>query len=84
MQKDYFKDVYTDFFGIESLPKIEVKEKKEEVGPQEKMALLFPKIDNLYLRTLLRSFCNPGLYIYMIRHYIQGFKGSHNPRPKNP
>ena len=44
----------------------------------------FYKIDNLYLRTLLRSFCNPGLYIYMIRHYIQGFKGSHNPRPKNP
>ena len=49
MQKDYFKDMYTDFFGIESLPKIEVKEKKEEVGPQEKMASLFTKIDNLYI-----------------------------------
>ena len=49
MQKDYFKDMYTDFFGIESLPKIEVKEKKEEVGPQEKMASLFAKIDNLYI-----------------------------------
>ena len=43
----------------------------------------FYKIDNLYLRTLLRSFSNPGLYIYMIRHYIQSIKGSHNPRPKN-
>ena len=38
MKEDYFKDIYKDFFGIESLPKIEVKkeEKKEEVGPQEK------------------------------------------------
>ena len=48
MQKDYFKDIYTDFFKVESLPKIEVKE-KEEVGPQEKMASLFLKIENLYI-----------------------------------
>ena len=48
MQKDYFKDIYTDFFKVESLPKIEVKE-KDEVGPQEKMASLFTKIDDLYI-----------------------------------
>ena len=45
-KKDYFKDIYTDFFGVESLPKIEVK-KEEEVGPQDKMASLFGKINTL-------------------------------------
>ena len=49
MKQDYFKDIYKDFFGIESLPKIEVNEKKEEVGPQDKMASLFLKIDNLFV-----------------------------------
>ena len=40
MREDYFKDIYKDFFGIESVPKIEVKkeEEKEKVGPQEEMA----------------------------------------------
>ena len=46
--KDYFKDIYKDFFGVESLPKIEVKE-KEEMGSQEKMASLFQRINNLYI-----------------------------------
>ncbi len=43
--KNYFKDMYTDFFGVESLPKIEVKE--ENKGPQDTMASLFDKINNL-------------------------------------
>ena len=49
MREDYFKDIYTDFFGVESLPKIEVKEKEEEKdrGAQEEMASLFLKINNL-------------------------------------
>ena len=53
MKNDYFKDIYKDFFGIESLPKIEIKEvhKEEKVGPQDKMASLFIKIDNLYIRS---------------------------------
>ena len=45
--KDYFKDMYTDFFGVESLPKIEVKESNK--GSQEEMASLFLKINNLYI-----------------------------------
>ena len=50
MRQDYFKDIYNDFFGVESLPKIEVKEEnKEKVGPQEEMVSLFLKIDNLYV-----------------------------------
>ena len=44
--KDYFKDMYTDFFGVESIPKIEVK-KDSEVGSQEKMASLFQRINEL-------------------------------------
>ena len=44
--KNYFKDMYSDFFGVESLPKIEVKE-KEDKGPQDTMASLFDKINNL-------------------------------------
>ena len=49
MREDYFKDIYTDFFGVESLPKIEVKEKEEKKdrGAQEEMASLFLKINNL-------------------------------------
>ena len=46
--KDYFKDIYKDFFEIESQPKIEVKEESKK-GPNEEMALLFSKIDNLYV-----------------------------------
>lgn len=46
--KNYFKDMYSDFFGVESLPKIEVKEKEEEnKGPQDTMASLFDKINTL-------------------------------------
>ena len=47
MRENYFKDMYTDFFGIESQPKIEVKEKEEDKGPQEQMASLFLKINSL-------------------------------------
>ncbi len=40
----------------------------------------FYKIDNLYMRTALRSFKNPGLYGYMLRHYSQSIAGKHNPK----
>ena len=45
--KNYFKDMYTDFFGVESLPKIEVKNEEENKGPQEKMVSLFDKVNEL-------------------------------------
>ena len=45
--KNYFKDMYTDFFGVESLPKIEVKKEEESKGPQDIMASLFDKINEL-------------------------------------
>lgn len=48
MNKDYFKDIYKDFFDTSLQPKIEVKE-KEEVGSEDKLASLFLDIDNLYI-----------------------------------
>ena len=52
--KNYFKDMYTDFFGVESLPKIEVK-KEEDKGPQDTMASLFDKINNLTISSESRD-----------------------------
>ena len=50
MREDYFKDIYKDFFGIESAPTIEVKKEGEsKTGSQEEMASLFLKIDALYI-----------------------------------
>ena len=44
--KNYFKDMYTDFFGVESLPQTNVKREADK-GPQDTMASLFEKINNL-------------------------------------
>lgn len=41
------------------------------------------KINNLYIRTLSRVFENPGLIIYMLRHYIQIINGAFKPRSKS-
>ena len=45
--KDYFKDIYTDFFGVESLSKIEVN--NSNIESQEEMSNLFNKINDLYI-----------------------------------
>ena len=50
--RDYFKDIYKDFFGVESLSvDKEDEENKIEVekGSQEEMATLFDKINCLYI-----------------------------------
>lgn len=50
--KDYFKDIYTDFFGVESSSKkIEKVNDKvfDEKSSQEKMSFLFEKINLLYI-----------------------------------
>lgn len=56
--KDYFKDMYTDFFGVEAGPKFSVKvikdEKTEqdeiqEQTSQEEMTSLINKINDLYI-----------------------------------
>ena len=78
MREKYFKDMYTDFFGIESLPKIEVKEeKKEDMGPQEIMASLFLKINNLNVsdesKELLKKI------IEYMRKYQEGIEKNYIP-----
>ena len=51
--KDYFKDIYKDFFGVETLPSIEVEKKEEDIssqkGSQEEMISLFEDINKLYI-----------------------------------
>jgi glycosyltransferase involved in cell wall biosynthesis len=41
------------------------------------------EIDNIYLRTLVRSCSNPGLYIYMLRHYMGILTKKYNPHSSN-
>ena len=48
MNTDYFKDIYKDFFGVESLPKEE--NKKIEESSQNTMITLFDKINKLYIK----------------------------------
>ena len=44
--KDYFKDIYQDFFGVESL---DTKSEEIKKGSQEIMTTLFDKINKLYI-----------------------------------
>ena len=48
MNRDYFKDIYTDFFDNKSVPKIEVKEKVKK-DLKEEIEFLFKEIDSLYI-----------------------------------
>ena len=44
--RDYFKDIYNDFFNVENYKLETVSEKRDS---QEEMASLFEKIDELYI-----------------------------------
>ena len=35
--KDYFKDMYTDFFGVEAGPRFSVKVIKDETKPEDEI-----------------------------------------------
>lgn len=74
--KDYFKDMYTDFFGVESIPKIEVK-KDSEVGSQEKMASLFQRINELYINEESKELLKK--IIEYIRKYHEGLESNYIP-----
>jgi len=61
MNRDYFKDIYTDFFDNKEIPRIEVKEKvKKELT--EELESLFKEIDSLYIevdsKNLLKKIIN--------------------------
>lgn len=47
MNKDYFKDIYKDFFGVESFNTLQNNSKERD--SQEEMASLFDRINNLYI-----------------------------------
>ena len=80
MREDYFKDIYKDFFGIESLPKIEVKkeeEQKEKVGPQTEMASLFLKINSLNIDSEAKDLLKK--MIEYMRKYQEGIETNYVP-----
>lgn len=57
--RDYFKDIYSDFFGVESDNNDYQESTSMEVDSNKKMTLLFEKIDKLYVsdesRNLLKK-----------------------------
>ena len=78
MRENYFKDIYTDFFGIEASPKLEEKvEEEKETGPQTEMASLFLKINNLEVsdesKDLLKKI------IEYMRKYNEGIESYYIP-----
>jgi Glycosyltransferases, probably involved in cell wall biogenesis len=65
---------------VETMYKILSEEHPDNKLLQKRMELQsFYKVKNIYLRTLLRSSKNPGLYPYMMRHYYQSITGKHKP-----
>ena len=50
-ERNYFKDMYTDFFGVESLKgtSIYTENDSSKQGSQEEMTSLFERINNLYV-----------------------------------
>ncbi|MBQ9181222.1 MAG: AAA family ATPase [Bacilli bacterium] len=46
-REDFLKDIYKDFFGVETKTNLEKSESKK--GSQEEMTNLFERIDNLYI-----------------------------------
>ena len=52
-EKNYFKDMYDDFFGVESLKGVTLEKEEEndssKLGSQEEMASLFERINKLYV-----------------------------------
>ena len=61
MNRDYFKDIYTDFFDNKEIPRIEVKEKAKK-GLEEELENLFKEVDGLYInddsKNLLKKIIN--------------------------
>ena len=77
-QKDYFKDMYKDFFGIEEVPKIEVKTKEETItNRDELMKQLFDEINESYLEEESKSLLKQ--MIEYARKYNEGIEKNYIP-----
>ena len=71
MNKDYFKDIYTDFFGVEQETKQETNERQLEMGN------LIERINNLYIdETSKNMFKN---IIEYMRKYKEGIEKNYIP-----
>jgi len=74
MNTDYFKDIYKDFFGVETLK--EEKEKIEE-SSQNTMITLFDKINKLYIKDESKELLKK--IIEYMRKYNEGIEKNYIP-----
>ncbi len=74
MNKDYFKDIYKDFFGVESLDN-----NSEEIqkSSQKIMTTLFDKINNLYVNDESKELLKK--IIEYMRKYKEGLETNYIP-----
>lgn len=73
MNTDYFKDIYKDFFGVET-PK---EEKKEIEESSQKMITLFDKINKLYIKDESKELLKK--IIEYMRKYNEGIETNYIP-----
>ena len=59
--KDYFKDIYKDFFGVESL---DTKSEEINKSSQDAMTNLFDKINKLYVKDESKELLKKNNRIY--------------------
>ena len=76
--RDYFRDIYSDFFGIETNPQEEKKELvSSEVTSQEEMSELFDKINSLYVTDESKDMLKK--IIEYMRKYQEGIEKNYIP-----
>lgn len=74
MNKDYFKDIYKDFFGVETLDNVseEIKESSQDI-----MTTLFDKINKLYVNDESKELLKK--IIEYMRKYNEGLETNYIP-----
>ena len=73
MNTDYFKDIYKDFFGVETLPKTD----KIEESSQNTMITLFDRINKLYINDESKELLKK--IIEYMRKYNEGIETNYIP-----
>ncbi len=73
MNKDYFKDIYKDFFGVETLK----EENKKIEESSQKMITLFDKINKLYIKDESKELLKK--IIEYMRKYNEGIETNYIP-----
>lgn len=74
MNTDYFKDIYKDFFGVETQKE---ENKKIEEGSQNTMITLFDKINKLYIKDESKELLKK--IIEYMRKYNEGIETNYIP-----